>query len=223
MNRHPSISPVAPSLVAAEWTTTRYDDDVLAVRGQIMRRRFAGKPVVFFGSSSFRYWDRMAEDFGSLEVANLGFGGGTAESGLRYCDDLLDLVEPRRIVLYFGENDIANDGLDAGSALAALERLTQRLREKFGPIPIHRLSIKQSPGRWLHAGEFDAFNAMLRDSHAGDQAGGYVDVGSCLIGRNGRPMGRYYEADGVHLNAAGYALWANVLAGAVGLSTEEVS
>lgn len=218
MNRHPSIAPAATPSLAAEWTTTRYDDDVLAVRGQILRRRFFGKPVVFFGSSSFRYWDRMAEDFSSLEVANLGFGGGTAESGLRYSDALLDLVEPGRIVLYFGENDIANDGLDAGSAFDALERLTRRLREKFGPVPIYRLSIKHSPGRWLHAGEFDAFNAMLRDSHAGDQAGGYVDVGSCLIGRNGRPMGRYYEADGVHLNAAGYALWAGVLAGVLGFS-----
>lgn len=215
MNRHPAIAPAATPSLPAEWTTTRYDDDVLAVRGQIMRRRFAGKPVVFFGSSSFRYWDRMAEDLGSLEVANLGFGGGTAESGLRYCDALLDLVEPGRIVLYFGENDIANDGLDADSAFAALERLTQRLREKFVAVPIHRLSIKHSPGRWIYANEFDAFNAMLKESHAKDGSGGYVDVCSCLIGRNGKPMSRYYEADGVHLNALGYSLWAGALSEAV--------
>ena len=213
MNRHPSTDTPAEQLLPAEWSTTRYDDDVLAVRGQIMRRRFAGKPVVFFGSSSFRYWHRMAEDLGSLEIANLGFGGATAESGLRYCDSLLGLVEPGCILLYFGENDIANDGLDARTAFEALERLIDRLRDRFGPVPIHRLSIKHSPARWIYAGEFDAFNAMLRQSCAKDGPGGYVDVGSCLIGRNGRPMGRYYEADGVHLNASGYALWASVIAG----------
>jgi lysophospholipase L1-like esterase len=206
-----------------EWTTTRYDDDVLAVRQQIKRRRFTGKPIVFFGSSSFRYWHRMAEDFGSLEVANLGFGGGTAESGLRYCDSLLDLVEPGRIVLYFGENDIANDGLDASSAFAAMEQLTRRLREKFGSVPIDRLSIKHSPGRWLYAGEFNAFNAMLKESHADGGPGGYVDVCSCLLGKNGRPMGRCYEADGVHLNAFGYARWADVIAASVGLSATKPS
>jgi lysophospholipase L1-like esterase len=36
-------------------------------------------------------------------------------------------------------------------------------------------------------------------------------------------MGRYYEPDGVHLNAAGYALWAGVLAGVVGLATDAAS
>jgi len=218
VNRHPPIIPATVLPSSAEWTTTRYDDDVLAVRRQIMRRRFAGKPVVFFGSSSFRYWHRMAEDLGSLEIANLGFGGGTAESGLRYCDDLLDLVEPQRIVLYFGENDIANDGLDASSAFQALQRLTHRLREKFGPVPIYRLSIKHSPGRWIYAGEFDAFNAMLAESHTDGEPGGYVDVCNCLIGRNGRPMGRCYEADGVHLNSLGYSLWAGVIAGLPGLA-----
>lgn len=217
MNRHPPIIPAAALPASAEWTTTRYDDDVLAVRRQVRRRRFAGKPVVFFGSSSFRNWHRMAEDLGSLEIANLGFGGGTAESALRYCDDLLDLVEPRRIVLYFGENDIANDGLDAHSAFAALQRLTQRLREKFGQVPIDRLSIKHSPGRWIYTGEFDTFNAMLEESHTDGEPGGYVDVCSCLIGRNGRPMGRYYEADGVHLNPLGYSLWASVIARSLGL------
>lgn len=217
MNRHPSIISATEPSSSAQWTTTRYDDDVLAVRGQIMRRRFASKPVVFFGSSSFRNWHRMAEDLGSLEIANLGFGGGTAESGLRYCDDLLDLVEPERIVLYFGENDIANDGLDANSAFEALQRLTHRLRDKFGQVPIYRLSIKHSPGRWVYTGEFDAFNAMLKESHTGGEPGGYVDVCSCLIGRNGRPMGRYYEADGVHLNPLGYSLWGGVIAGLLGL------
>ena len=39
-----------------------------------------------------------------------------------------------------------------------------------------------------------------------------------MNGVGGRPMGRYYEPDGVHLNAAGYALWADVLASVIGLS-----
>lgn len=221
MNRHPPTSFVAGPSPSAEWTTTRFEDDVIAVRRQIGQRHFAGKPIVFFGSSSFRYWHRMAEDLGTLEIANLGFGGGTAESGLRYCDDLLDLVEPGRIVLYFGENDIANDGLDAGAAFAALELLTHRLREKFGSVPIYRLSIKHSPGRWIYAGEFNAFNAMLRERHADGEAGGYVDVCSCLIGSNGRPMGRYYEADGVHLNASGYSLWARQIADRVGVAARQ--
>ena len=39
----------------------------------------------------------------------------------------------------------------------------------------------------------------------------YVDVTSVLLGEHGRPMGKYYENDLIHLNAAGYQQWARVL------------
>jgi lysophospholipase L1-like esterase len=201
----------------AEWTTSRYDDDVFAIRGQVLRRRFASRPAVFFGSSSFRYWHRMAEDLGCLDLANLGFGGGTVESGLRYFDSLLGLVDPASITLYFGENDIANDGLDANSAFAAAQRLTRRIREVFGAVPIYHLSIKHSPARWIYADEFRAFNALRAESCAKGSDGVFIDVSSCLLGRHGRPIGRFYEADGIHLNAAGYAQWAEVIAAVPGL------
>ncbi|POR46957.1 GDSL-type esterase/lipase family protein [Bosea psychrotolerans] len=217
MNGHSETFQTTLPSPEGEWTTSRYDDDVVAIRGQVLRRRFAARPAVFFGSSSFRYWHRMAEDLGCLDLANLGFGGGTVESGLRYFDSLLGLVDPASIVLYFGENDIANDGLDADSAFAGAQRLTRRIRDVFGAVPIYHLSIKHSPARWIYADEFTAFNAMRAESCADGSDGVFVDVSSCLLGRHGRPIGRFYEADGIHLNAAGYAQWAEVIAGVPGL------
>ena len=195
----------------SHWTTIRWEDDVIAVRALAERRRFEQAPIVFYGSSSFRFWTRMAEDLDRLDVLNLGFGGATVESGLRYFDAMMDGVSARSMVLYFGENDIASDGLTAEQVHSGMSQLVERIRARFGSIPLYVVSIKHSPSRWIYAEEFERLNERLRTMCSERDGISFIDLSSCLIGHNRRPIGRYYANDQLHLNAAGYRLWADEL------------
>lgn len=190
---------------------TRYDDDIVGICDQLRRRGRDRPALALFGSSSFRLWWRVAEDLESVDLVNLGFGGGTAASALRYFDRLFDTLRPGRLALYFGENDISNEGLTAAAALARVLELRQRLTDTLGPVEVHCLSVKHSPSRWIYRREFNAFNAALAEACAATPQTGFIDVTSPLLGTNGLPIGACYQPDGLHLNAAGYLRWAHVL------------
>jgi lysophospholipase L1-like esterase len=194
-----------------------YDDDALAALAQLERRGCPAAPIAFYGSSSFRLWRSLAADLSCLRAVNLGFGGGTCASALHYFDRLLAPLNPDKVVLYFGENDISNDGLTGELAFAAYRQLLQRIRTDLPFAKVFALSAKQSPAKWLFSDEVDAFNVLL-DRHCQDSGQAqYVDVTSVLLGSNGRPLFRCYESDLIHLNAPGYGAWAAVLTAVPGL------
>lgn len=193
--------------------TNRFEDDIVAILARLQRGPIPARPIAFYGSSSFRLWGTMAQDLRSLDVVNLGFGGGTNLSGRHYLDKILLPLAPDRVVLYFGENDIANDGLTAQSTFDNLKALVGDIRRGLPATRIFVLGTKHSPTRWIYADEVDRYNAATRAWCDRTGEATFVDVSRGLIGENGRPMGRYYQSDFIHLNAGGYAIWAEVLRG----------
>ena len=200
-----------------EFSTSLYEDDAAAALAQLARRDLPKNPVAFYGSSSFRLWTRMAEDLGRLDIVNLGFGGGTCRSGEHYLDRLLVPSAPRNVVLYFGENDISNDGLAAPSAFGDLRQLCTAILERLPAVPVFVLSAKQSPTKWIYADEVSRYNALVEDYCAEEPRLRYVDVTSILLGEHGRPISRDYVADLIHLSPLGYAKWARILRAEPGL------
>jgi lysophospholipase L1-like esterase len=191
--------------------TNRFEDDIVAILARLQRGPRPKRPIAFYGSSSFRLWGTMVQDLQCLDVVNLGFGGGTNLSGRHYLDKLLLPLKPERVVLYFGENDIANDGLTGLSTFRNLEALAGDIRKGLPEAQIFVLSTKQSPTRWIYADEVDRYNSLTADWCKTSGQATFVDVGTVLLGENGRPMGRYYQSDFIHLNAGGYVLWADII------------
>jgi len=208
---HPKHPPHPKQPMPDEWTTSRWEDEIVAVRARMARRHFTTPPVVFYGSSSFRLWTHMVEDLERLDVLNLGFGGATVESALRYFDKMMADVSARAMILYFGENDIAHDGLTAEQVYTSMKQLGQRIREEFGNIPLYFSSLKPSPNRWFYRDEFERLGNLLQQMSEKEEHVGFIDLSSCLIGANGRPVGRYFGSDQLHLNFAGYQIWSEKL------------
>lgn len=191
--------------------TAHYDDDVNAVLAQIRRRALPAAPIAFFGSSSFRLWHNMAEDLNSLDAVNLGFGGGTNASGLHYIDTLLTPLNPAKIVLYFGENDISNDGLSANTSFGHFKELYTQIRLRLPDAPVFFLSAKQSPTKWIYSDVVEQYNCIVEQYCRDQKSLTFVNVTDALLGENGRPIGSCYIGDGVHLSPTGYARWVHVL------------
>jgi lysophospholipase L1-like esterase len=201
----------------APLATNRFEDDVVAILMRLQRGPLPARPIAFYGSSSFRLWATMQQDLRCLDIVNLGFGGGTNLSGRHYLHTLLLPLNPDRVVLYFGENDIANDGLTGQSAFDNLKALVGEIRRAGPAAKVFVLGTKQSPTRWIYADEVDRYNALTEAWCEDTEEASFIDVSKGLNGENGRPMGRYYQPDFIHLNAGGYALWADVLRNVPGL------
>ena len=63
--------------------------------------------ILFVGSSSIRLWKTLAKDFPNARVINRGFGGSRIADSTAFADRIIFPYEPRTIVFYAGDNDLA--------------------------------------------------------------------------------------------------------------------
>lgn len=168
------------------------------------------RPVVFTGSSSVRMWETLAADFPDVVVLNRGFGGSQVRDAVWYADEVALRYKPRQIVLYAGDNDIA-EGRSAAQVLADTEAFVARIRHTQPGTPIALLGIKPSPSRAnLLDVQRDA-NNTLRAWAATQRNVAYIDVFTPMLDAEGVPREDLFIADRLHMNAAGYALWKDII------------
>ena len=70
---------------------------------------------LFIGSSSMRMWKSLQEDFPGYPVINRGFGGSHFSDAIYYFNDLILAYNPKKIIIYEGDNDIASDKVQTKS------------------------------------------------------------------------------------------------------------
>jgi lysophospholipase L1-like esterase len=191
-----------------EW----YESDVRALEQARVTRPLPPRPAVFYGSSSIRMWSSLAQDLGSTCAVNLGFGGSTLEACVWFFERLVPPVKPSSLIVYAGDNDIG-DGRTPRQVSGWFGELRAKVNRDLRAVPFGFVSIKPSPAR---AGLLDRIaeaNEAIRGDIAGDPRAFYVNVFTPMLGRNGQPRPELFLDDGLHLSRAGYALWAQVLAG----------
>ncbi|MDE3143926.1 MAG: G-D-S-L family lipolytic protein, partial [Bacteroidota bacterium] len=104
--------------------------------------------ILFEGSSSFRKWTDVQQYFPSHKIINRGFGGSTLPDVIRYADEIIFPYQPKQIVIYCGENDIAySDTITAQIVLKRYQQLFFLIRSKLKNVEIDFVSIKPSPSR----------------------------------------------------------------------------
>lgn len=185
-----------------------YEDEV-----QALQRASASvngtRPPVFYGSSSFRLWDTLAEDF-DPRVLNLGFGGSTLEACDHFFDRLVPPVNPRSLLLYAGDNDLG-DGRSVEQVLGSFRSLADKVAADLGTVPFGFVSVKPSPARFPIIDRIRRFNERVRRDIESRPSGYYLDVFPAMVDQSGKPRGEFFLEDGLHLNREGYRLWGRLL------------
>lgn len=169
------------------------------------------QPVVFTGSSSVRLWKTLATDFPGVPVLNRGFGGSQVRDAAWYADEVAIRYQPRRILVYAGDNDI-NAGRTPAQVLADFQAFVARVHRDLPGTPVGYLAIKPSPSRASQLPAQQEANALVRawaDRTAGVD---YVDVATPMLDARGQPREELFIEDRLHMNDAGYALWRDVVA-----------
>lgn len=169
-------------------------------------------PILFVGSSSFRFWKTVQADFPAHTIINRGFGGSTLPDVIRYANDIIIPYHPKQVVIYCGENDLAqSDTVTAAVVLQRFTTLFNIIRSKLGKVPVVFVSIKPSPSRIkLFDKEVEA-NTLIQAFLKTQRKAAYADVFYPMLGADGKPMQDLFIEDNLHMNAKGYAIWQKII------------
>lgn len=167
--------------------------------------------VLFVGSSSIAFWPDLRQEFEELPViVQRGIAGSRMADLAAHADRLALRYRPARVVVYAGENDLA-EGAAPAEVFEAMRAFVARVHEALPDAFILWVSIKPSPSRWAIDARFRESNALVRRWMEGRPGTQYVDLHPRMLGAGGLPRAELYAADGLHLSAAGYALWEEVI------------
>ena len=162
--------------------------------------------ILFIGSSSLRKWTDLEKVYSKYSAINRGFGGSTLLNAIYYADDIIFPYQPRQIVVYSGENDIA-EGASAEITADRFKILFDLIRKKMPEVPIDFISIKPSVSREKFMPEFLYANALIKTFLAAQSKTGFIDVYNPMLIADGKPMPDIFLDDNLHMNQKGYDIW----------------
>lgn len=166
--------------------------------------------VLFVGSSSIRMWTTLAADFPGVPVIDRGFGGSAIADTTYFVDRIVVPYHPRLIVMYAGDNDIA-EGCTPRQVLDAFETFVARVRRDLPEVAVAYISIKPSIARWSMWPRMREANRLIAAWSQTQSRVTFVDVAASMREANGKPRGALFRDDGLHMTPAGYAVWVRAL------------
>ncbi|WP_085810337.1 GDSL-type esterase/lipase family protein [Sphingomonas sp. TZW2008] len=165
--------------------------------------------VWLVGSSSLHRWDSAERDLAGWTVYNRGIEGARLPELALRLGRTGGEPAPAAIVLYAGENDIA-DGTDPAAVSRGLVGLAKALRARAPDSMLLIVSMKPSPTRWLNRPAQLAVDAAMRRFAASQPRTAFVPAGEQLL--VGARPGNFYHEDGIHLVEEGYRRWSRPIA-----------
>lgn len=169
--------------------------------------------VLFIGSSSFTFWKDVQKYFPGHTIINRGFGGSTLPDLIRYADDIVFAYNPKQIVIYCGENDLAAaDTVNAETVTKRFVVLFNLIRQRYAKIPLLYISMKPSPSREHLMQKMDTANQAIQTFLKKQKKATFIDVYHVMLDDNGKPRKELFVEDMLHMNRNGYAIWQKVIA-----------
>ena len=169
------------------------------------------KPILLVGSSSFTYWKDVNDYFPNKNIVNRAFGGSRLLDLNYYADDLLNPYNPRQIVIYCGEKDIATDNPTAAEVFERFKTFFGKIRQKYPRVPVAYVSIKYSPSREKFWPEVTEVNALIKSYLKTQKKAKYIDITKVMKDANGKLRTDIFLDDMLHMKPEGYKLWSQVM------------
>ena len=166
--------------------------------------------VLFIGSSSIRRWTNVAQAFPGHKVINRGFGGSQVADSVAFVDRIVTPYQPRLILLYAGDNDIAG-GKTPETVLSDFKAFVGKIHAALPGTRIAYIAIKPCLAREKFLEQVKRANRLIREYCGTDERLLFADVFTPMLNPEGRPRADLCVKDMLHLNAQGYELWTSVL------------
>ncbi len=160
--------------------------------------------ILFVGSSSIRKWENLEQVYKNYGAINRGFGGSQLNDAIYYADDIIFPYQPRQIVIYSGENDIAA-GVDPATVTDRFKILYSLIRKKMPEVQVTFISIKPSISREQYWPQVIYANELIKTFLSKQQHADYVDVYEPMLADEG--FKEIFLNDNLHMNQKGYDIW----------------
>ncbi|MFP4055645.1 MAG: SGNH/GDSL hydrolase family protein [Candidatus Brocadiia bacterium] len=199
------LAAVMAVAVAGEEQPSRWEQAIRRMEEHDTKNPPPKGAILICGSSSARGWD-VEKYFPDLDVVNRGFGGSRIADSTHFADRIILPLEPRVIVLYAGDNDIAS-GKSPRRVLADFQQFVRTVHDELPGTRIVFISIKPSIRRWHLVDKMREANRLIREFTTTDRRLDYVDIDTPMVGEDGKPRPELLADDGLHLSPEGYKLW----------------
>jgi hypothetical protein len=170
--------------------------------------------VEFVGSSSIVKWTTLAEDFPQWTTLKRGFGGSELGDTLYFADRIILPYHPKTVVVYAGDNDLANKKTPE-QVFGAYKELVIKIRQALPETKVAFISIKPSIARWKLIDSIRKTNDMVREYAARDSHLLFIDICPAMMGADGMPRPELFVKDGLHMSPAGYVIWKQAVTAAL--------
>lgn len=171
------------------------------------------RPILFIGSSSFTNWKDVQTYFPGYTVLNRAFGGSSLTHQLAYADRVIFPYDPKQIIIYCGENDVAGGKtITADTVLNRFKRLHSLIRSRLPAVPIVYVSMKPSPSRENLLPVIEEGNKLIRKFIRKKKKTAYADIYHKMFTKEGTIRQDIFLSDRLHMNKNGYEIWKLVLA-----------
>jgi lysophospholipase L1-like esterase len=168
--------------------------------------------ILFVGSSSFTKWKDVSNYFPNHVIINRGFGGSTLLDVIHYKKDVISPYNPKQIVIYCGENDIASDPSISGKiVLKRFKELYKDIRKEYPKVSVVFISMKPCPIRWEMRERLMDGNLRIKKFIESQDNSVYVSVWEKMLDANNKPIASIFIKDQLHMNAEGYSIWQKII------------
>ena len=167
--------------------------------------------VLFIGSSSIRMWSTLGSDMAPARVLNRGFGGSKTHEVLEVFDRIVRPYAPSAIVYYCGDNDLGTESRDSRGVADRFIAFERRAHALWPEATVMFIAIKPSIARWSNWAAMREANELVRTHCERTPQTRYLDIATPMLAQSGSPDPTLFAADGLHLNARGYEVWATVV------------
>ncbi len=161
--------------------------------------------IVFTGSSSIRFWEKLQTDFPCCQIINSGFGGSHASDLIVYTDELILRYQPSKVFIYEGDNDLF-ERKRPRKIVKDINTILSSIWMENPATEVVLISAKPSISRWSRRRAYKRLNRKFQNLALKQTNLEFVDVWTPML--NGRKLKEdLFVEDGLHMNQKGYQIW----------------
>jgi lysophospholipase L1-like esterase len=186
-----------------------FEKEVQQISARIDSLGWEAGSTLFTGSSTIRMWKSLQASFPEEKILNTGFGGSKASDLETHLFPLVIRLEPSRVFIYEGDNDIWAE-VPVADILTSMDNIVNRLQLIDPKTSIYLIGAKPSPSRWEKKANYSIFNQKLQEYARAKEGVEFIDTWTPLIDSEGNPRPELFLKDQLHLNDQGYEIWTEI-------------
>ncbi len=173
---------------------------------------YSDNSILFAGSSSIRLWSSLAEDMAPWPVIQRGFGGSRLSDVAVYAERIFE-PHPCSAIVLFVANDIIGSDQDKSpeEVVALFKNILKTIRKSHPETPVFWIEVTPCSSRWKVWPEIQKSTELIRKECWNQKNTYSIRTDFAFLNNEGKPKDELFIKDLLHLNAAGYAVWTEIV------------